>query len=407
MRRATLSIGMTLPVGTTSIVAYMKYEGGTEVYFDDLKIELSAVPVAMVVQENHYYPFGLNMKGLDYTAPNPNTENKFTFNGQTEKETKLNLHWHETAFRSYDPQVGRFHQIDPLADLFTGINPYQFGYNNPIAFNDLSGLASEHFDEDGLAAAPTPTPRPAPKPVPTPKPVVLKIKVEQPTLKAKKDSWVDKWADSENIFAKMTYAAVDGVYVTAQTLNPFNKYDTHLTGEVAQGDDKINAFAETATMAVPMGKSGGVAKTALQYTAKEGLIGIIVGLFTNFQSHHLIPQALKNGKYGKDIVKFIDLAMKNGFKYHSHLGTNRMFLETYNKTTGLGIHASHDNYSNYVVKLITNYISKHGISNITPQMADNFLTQLANQLRGEITTLRNQGLSQKVGENLNTVYKNK
>ncbi|WP_177217513.1 RHS repeat domain-containing protein [Thermoflexibacter ruber] len=139
---------MTLPVGTTSIVAYMKYEGGTEVYFDDLKIELSAVPVAMVVQENHYYPFGLNMKGLDYVQT-VNQENKFTFNGQTEKETKLNLHWHETAFRSYDPQLGRFHQIDPLADLFTGINPYQFGYNNPVMFNDPTGLAS-------------PTPSPAP-----------------------------------------------------------------------------------------------------------------------------------------------------------------------------------------------------------------------------------------------------
>jgi hypothetical protein len=35
---------MTLPPNTTSIVAYMKYEGGTEVYFDDLKIELNAVP---------------------------------------------------------------------------------------------------------------------------------------------------------------------------------------------------------------------------------------------------------------------------------------------------------------------------------------------------------------------------
>ncbi|SFF60414.1 RHS repeat-associated core domain-containing protein [Thermoflexibacter ruber] len=83
------------------------------------------------------------MKGLDYTAPSLNTEDKFTFNGQTEKETKLNLHWHETAFRSYDPQVGRFHQIDPLADLFTGINPYQFGYNNPVMFNDPTGLANE------------------------------------------------------------------------------------------------------------------------------------------------------------------------------------------------------------------------------------------------------------------------
>ncbi|MCU0391519.1 MAG: hypothetical protein MUE81_10405 [Thermoflexibacter sp.] len=61
-----LSIGMVLPANTTSVVAYMKYESGTVVYFDDLKIELNATPVAMVVQENHYYPFGLGMKGLDY-----------------------------------------------------------------------------------------------------------------------------------------------------------------------------------------------------------------------------------------------------------------------------------------------------------------------------------------------------
>jgi hypothetical protein len=67
---------MTLPPNTTSVVAYMKYEGGTEVYFDDLKIELNAVPTAVVVQENHYYPFGMGMKGLDYVAPSPNVENK-------------------------------------------------------------------------------------------------------------------------------------------------------------------------------------------------------------------------------------------------------------------------------------------------------------------------------------------
>ncbi len=86
------------------------------------------------------------MRGLDYTAASPNRENKFTFNGQTEKETKLNLHWHETAFRGYDPQLGRFHQIDPLADLFTGINPYQFAYNNPMLFNDPLGLMGESSD---------------------------------------------------------------------------------------------------------------------------------------------------------------------------------------------------------------------------------------------------------------------
>ncbi|WP_221407715.1 RHS repeat domain-containing protein [Thermoflexibacter ruber] len=142
MRRATLSIRMTLPVGTTSIVAYMKYEGGTEVYFDDLKIELSAVPVAMVVQENHYYPFGLNMKGLDYVQT-ASKENKFTFNGQSEFEKKLSLNFIETPHRLLDVQLGRFLQADKLVDLFTGITPYVYAYNNPIKFNDPTGLNGE------------------------------------------------------------------------------------------------------------------------------------------------------------------------------------------------------------------------------------------------------------------------
>ncbi|MCU0391523.1 MAG: hypothetical protein MUE81_10425, partial [Thermoflexibacter sp.] len=138
-----LSIGMVLPANTTSVVAYMKYESGTDVFFDDLKIELNATPVAMVVQENHYYPFGLNMKGLDYTAPSPNRENKFTFNDGSEKETKLGLHWFETDFRSYDPQIGRFWQIDLLADFFENVSPYVYVLNNPILYNDPTGLCPE------------------------------------------------------------------------------------------------------------------------------------------------------------------------------------------------------------------------------------------------------------------------
>jgi RHS repeat-associated protein len=95
----------------------------------------------MVVQENHYYPFGLGMKGLDYVAPSPNVENKFTFNGQTEKEISLGLNWFETVYRSYDPQLGRFTQIDPLADYFTSNTTYDYAFGNPIMFNDPFGLS--------------------------------------------------------------------------------------------------------------------------------------------------------------------------------------------------------------------------------------------------------------------------
>jgi hypothetical protein len=63
-----LSIGMTLPANTTSVVAYMKYEGGTDVYFDDLKIEITDKPVAMVVQENHL-PHLSGSKTLVFALP--------------------------------------------------------------------------------------------------------------------------------------------------------------------------------------------------------------------------------------------------------------------------------------------------------------------------------------------------
>src|SRR5690606_31319496 len=46
-----------------------------------------------------------------------------------------------TLFRLYDPALGRFTSIDPLADFFPGINPYSFGFDNPILFGDPDGLA--------------------------------------------------------------------------------------------------------------------------------------------------------------------------------------------------------------------------------------------------------------------------
>jgi hypothetical protein len=53
------------------------------------------------------------------------------------------LHWDETPFRPYDAQLGRFHGVDLLADMFPGITPMHFGYNNPVMFNDPTGLAAE------------------------------------------------------------------------------------------------------------------------------------------------------------------------------------------------------------------------------------------------------------------------
>jgi RHS repeat-associated protein len=78
------------------------------------------------------------MKGLDWTAPSPNVENKFQFNGK-EKQTELGLHQYDFHARGYDYQINRTWQIDPHGENYYSLSPYSFLGNNPI----------KHIDPDG------------------------------------------------------------------------------------------------------------------------------------------------------------------------------------------------------------------------------------------------------------------
>ena len=50
------------------------------------------------------------------------------------------LNWYDYGFRSYDPQIGKFPQLDPLTDGYPELTPYQYGSNDPIANIDVDGL---------------------------------------------------------------------------------------------------------------------------------------------------------------------------------------------------------------------------------------------------------------------------
>lgn len=84
---------------------------------------------------------GISSKALSFGG----TENKYKANGGVELQNKefsdgSGLELYDATFRMYDAQIGRFHQIDPLADALEDQSPFSFVHNNPISFSDPLGL---------------------------------------------------------------------------------------------------------------------------------------------------------------------------------------------------------------------------------------------------------------------------
>ncbi|MDZ7777599.1 MAG: RHS repeat-associated core domain-containing protein [Bacteroidales bacterium] len=91
---------------------------------------------AAITQENHYYPFGMRFSGEVFA----NNDNDFRYNGK-ELQDDFGLDWYDYGARFYDPALGRWHVVDPLADKAPGWTPYRYGFNNPLSFIDPDGRA--------------------------------------------------------------------------------------------------------------------------------------------------------------------------------------------------------------------------------------------------------------------------
>lgn len=63
------------------------------------------------------------------------------YNDGAEREDALDLNVDGTKFRIYDPAMGKWWQIDPLANEgdLVSVTPYNYSYNNPVRYNDPDG----------------------------------------------------------------------------------------------------------------------------------------------------------------------------------------------------------------------------------------------------------------------------
>lgn len=100
-----------------------------------------------ILDEKHYYPFGMEHKG--YNNTNIGTYHNYGYNGNEElKELSLDLM--DFNARNYNPEIGRFMNIDPFAEDQKQIDksPYAFSWNNPVILSDPTGLKPADYEED-------------------------------------------------------------------------------------------------------------------------------------------------------------------------------------------------------------------------------------------------------------------
>lgn len=92
-----------------------------------------------------YYPFGMEMPDRTYSSTN-NVSYRYGFNG---KENDRGIFGEgplqDYGMRMYNPALGRFLSVDPIAGQYPELTPYQFASNTPIQAIDLDGLEALFF----------------------------------------------------------------------------------------------------------------------------------------------------------------------------------------------------------------------------------------------------------------------
>ncbi|HEX8577235.1 MAG TPA: RHS repeat-associated core domain-containing protein [Flavobacterium sp.] len=131
------------------IYQYKDHLGNNRLSYSDSNDD-GQVTASEIVEEDNYYPFGLKHKG--YNSIINGVAHMYKYNGK-ELQKELGLNMYDYGARNYDPALGRWMNIDPLAEKSRRFSPYAYALNNPVFFIDPDGMMArpplDYYNQSG------------------------------------------------------------------------------------------------------------------------------------------------------------------------------------------------------------------------------------------------------------------
>jgi len=206
------------------------------------------------------------------TLPLYTEDNRYQYNGK-EFEQVANLL--DYGWRWYDPVIGRWGGVDPLAEWAPQLTPFRYGFNNPISFTDPDGLfetrrearvyrrenSSLNWRNSSIVENKHGT-------------FDIRDKNSQLTINKNNEGEIEYSASAsytgpsisaykQNFFegvqnsgfvGNLLYGLANDAWLTTQRLNPLDNHTTHLSGHFASKDEYTMGLVNTVAATVPIGR---------------------------------------------------------------------------------------------------------------------------------------------------------